>query len=60
MSERLELADKAFGEAVWVLADEVVASEVAVGLVGGEHVSGGGEDRVADRGDGLGVAAAAA
>jgi hypothetical protein len=50
VAERFELADEAFGEAVWVLADEVVAGEIAVQLAGLEHVPGGGEDRVRDRG----------
>ncbi len=48
VSERLELSDEALGEPVGVLADEVVAAEVAVQLAGGEHVPGGGQDRVAD------------
>src|ERR1700674_1939297 len=50
VSERFELSDQAFGEPLGVLADEVVAAEVAVELSGLEHVPGGGEDRVADRG----------
>jgi hypothetical protein len=60
VSERFELSDETLGEAVGVLAGVVVAAEVAVELAGLEHVPGGGEDRVADGGDGLGVAAAAA
>ena len=60
VSERFELSDEALGDAVGVLAGVVVAAEVAVDLAGLEHVPGGGEDRVADGGDGLGVAAAAA
>jgi len=60
VAERLELTDEAFGEAVGVLAGEVVAAEAAVELAGLEHVPGGGQDRVADGGDGLWVAAAAA
>jgi hypothetical protein len=35
------------------LAGEVVAAGVAIDLAGLEHVPGGGEDRVADGGDGL-------
>jgi hypothetical protein len=60
VSERFERSDEAFGDAVGVLAGVVVAAEVAVELTGLEHVPGGGEDRVADGGHGLGVAAAAA
>jgi hypothetical protein len=53
VSERFELSDEALGEAVGVLAGEVVATEVAVELACLEHVPGGGEDGVADGGDGL-------
>src|SRR5215218_5305154 len=60
VSERFELSDEAFGDAVGVLAGVVIGAEVAVELTGLEHVPGGGEDRVADGGHGLGVAAAAA
>ena len=44
VSERFELADESFGEPVGVLAEEVVAAEVAEQLSGLEHVPGGGED----------------
>jgi hypothetical protein len=50
VSERFEPANETFGEPVGVMADEVVAAEVAEQLSGLEHVTGGGEDRVADRG----------
>ena len=60
VAERFELADQAFSGAVRVLADEVVAAEIAVQLAGLEHVPGGGEDRVPDGGDRLGVATPAA
>jgi hypothetical protein len=53
VAERLELADEASGEAVGVLAGEVIAAQVAIDLAGLEHVPGGGQDRVADGGDGL-------
>src|SRR4051794_34439418 len=46
--------------AVGVLAGVVVAAEVVVELAGLEHVPGGGENRVADGDDGLGVSAAPA
>jgi len=60
VSKRFELSDEAFGEPIGVLADEIVAAEVAKQLAGSEHVPDGGEDRVPDRGDRLAVAAAAA
>ena len=50
VAERFELADKAFRDPVGVLVDVVVAAEVAEQFPGLEHVPGGCEDRVADRG----------
>src|SRR5690348_8115598 len=55
--ERFELSDEASCDPVGVLAGEVVAAGFVVELAVGEHVPGGGEDRVADGGHGLGVAA---
>src|SRR5438445_11354638 len=60
VTERFELSDEAFGEAVWVLVGVVVAAEVVVELACLEHVPGGGQDRVAAGGDRFAVAAAAA
>ncbi len=57
VSKLLELSDEASGEPVGALAREVVAAEVAVQLADSEHVPGGSQDRVADRGDRFAVPA---
>lgn len=58
MPERFELGDQALGGALGVAAVEVVASEVAVKLSGGEHVPAGADDRVLDSAERLLVATA--
>ena len=60
MAERFELADEAPGDAVGVLAGEVVVAGIVVELAGLEHVPDRGQDGEPDRGDGLVVPAPAA
>jgi hypothetical protein len=60
VAEGFELSDEASGEAVGVLAGEVVVAGVVVELSGLEHVPDRGEDGVPDRGDGTMLSPAAA
>ena len=53
VTERFELSDEAFGDAVGVLADEVVTAKVVVQLAVLQHVPGRGQNRVSDGGYGL-------
>ena len=58
VAEGFELGDESFGGAFGVAALEVVASEVVVGLAGGEHVPVGDEHRVFDGAERAAVAEA--
>src|SRR3954464_7445287 len=60
VAEAFELGDEASGLSFGVAARVEVGAGVAVGLAGLEHVPGGGEHRVGDRGGGLVVSAAGA
>ena len=58
MWPRRSSGDEAFGGALGVAADEVIAAGVGVGFAGLQHVPDGDEDRVRD-GRGRAVSAAA-
>jgi len=48
MSERFELGDESFGDALGVASAEVVAAEVGVEPAGAEHVPADTDERVLD------------